>query len=401
MAIVQGLFGIDPEAMQAQREAALQREAFNFAQLSPQQQAQMGFYTAGSRLGTGLAGLMGAKDPEMERLRMRQSLMQDVDANDPMSLRQAAAKAQSSGDYSAAMELVNRATAVEKALADISKTRAETIRALREKEAADPLQKLIETGRYTPKSVAKYKESGNIADLEPTDKTPSFGTDAEVAARALYGKPFASLDQAEAAEVMKQIQQAGEKKAKAGATNISQVVTNKAAEQFGSKFGQLTGEQAAQIEGKYSALDYIGEAKKMLDKGIYAGLFGPEKLLAVKASSGLIGDIEKAENTEQFVSYIGNIVIPRLQEFGGNDSVEELNYLRKVVAGDQRLETRSMKAILDRAERAINRGIERTKRSVSAVGGAGMAPLDAGPSREAPKATLRWNPETSKLEPVK
>jgi hypothetical protein len=177
-------------------------------------------------------------------------------------------------------------------------------------------------------------------------------------------------------------------------------VTNKAAEQFGSKFGQLTGEQAAMVEGKYSALDYIKEAKTMLDNGIYAGIWGPEKMLVAKATGGFLGDQQKVENTEQFLAYVGNVVIPRLQEFGGNDSVEELRYLQRVVAGDQRLEPGSMKSILDRAERAVNRGIERVKRQTEAVGAPSNIPLDAGPSRSQPQPTMRFNPTTGKLEKV-
>jgi hypothetical protein len=55
---------------------------------------------------------------------------------------------------------------------------------------------------------------------------------------------------------------------------------------------------------------------------------------------------KKVENTEVFMANIGEIVIPRLQQFGGNDSNEELKYLQKVVAGDQRLEPESMQRIL-------------------------------------------------------
>ena len=147
-------------------------------------------------------------------------------------------------------------------------------------------------------------------------------------------------------------------------------------------------------------MDYINDAKSLLSSGIYSGFYGPEQLQVAKATGGLIGDMEKAQRTEQFLSNIGNIVIPRLQEFGGNDSVEELNYLKRVVAGDQRLEAGSMRAILESAERAIKRGIERVRRQSEALGGSQL-PTDPGsrPSNQ-PKPTMRYNPQTGKLEKV-
>jgi hypothetical protein len=59
-----------------------------------------------------------------------------------------------------------------------------------------------------------------------------------------------------------------------------------------------------------------------------------------------------------------------------------------------------MKSILDRAERAVNRGIERVKRQTEAVGAPSNIPLDAGPSRSQPQPTMRFNPTTGKLEKV-
>lgn len=157
------LFGVTPEALMAQREQQLQQRALQFAQLDPMQAAQAGFYTAGSRLGTAAGGLLGAQDPELMRVRQRQSLLQGVDLNDPAALREAASKALQLGDNAAASQLAQQALTVQEKQSVIAKN-------LRERASADPVQQLIRTGKYTSDSVAKYAESGKISDLEPIDK---------------------------------------------------------------------------------------------------------------------------------------------------------------------------------------------------------------------------------------
>lgn len=83
---IESLFGINPEALQAQRDAALQAQALQFAQLSPMQQSQMGFYMAGNRLGGGIGGLLGAQDPELERATKMQAAAKSANLSTPEGL---------------------------------------------------------------------------------------------------------------------------------------------------------------------------------------------------------------------------------------------------------------------------------------------------------------------------
>lgn len=401
---VQSLFGLTPEDLQAQQDSALNEQAYQYAKMDPMQAAQMGFFRAGSQLGSGVAGLMGYENPQMKRLKQRQGLLGGLDINDPTALKQAAQRLQQAGDMAGAQELYNMAAQRETASLTTRKTEAEIASKLTEKLTNEQKNAAGWADTFAVRGTPEWTKaySDKLRDLTTKEGSKiSYGNEAEIVSRALYGKNFNELSQQEAAEVQKKLEIMGVTKAKASGVNISNVVSNKAAEQFGSKFGQLTGEQAAQIEGKYGAIDYIREARNMLDEGIYAGQWGPEQLAAAKASRFLVGDKQKAERTEQFIAYIGNTVIPRLQEFGGNDSVEELNYLKGVQGGNIRLEPKSIGAILTRAERAIQRGIDRTRRSVTAVGGENIAPTDAGALRAQPTPTKRWNPETKKLEEVR
>jgi len=90
-----------------------------------------------------------------------------------------------------------------------------------------------------------------------------------------------------------------------------------------------------------------------------------------------------------------------LVQFGGNDSNEELKYLQKVVAGDQRLEPESMKRILISAEKKIANNIRRLQKQAES-GKTGenlpLQPMESLPSQ--PKATKRYNPQTKKLEVI-
>ncbi len=169
--------------------------------------------------------------------------------------------------------------------------------------------------------------------------------------------------------------------------NINNVMPGEAAAAAGKKEGFEIGEQAAAIENKYSAIDSVREARAMLKNGIYSGYWGDWKMTAAKASGGFLGDRPKAANTEMFQSYIGNTVVPRLKEFGGNDSNEEMKYLQKIMGGDITMEPEALSNILESAERKIARGIERLQRQRGALEQGKMPDLGPGPSRGQAKQT--------------
>ena len=128
--VAESLFGVSPESLMAARENQLQQRALQFAQLDPMQAAPAGFYTAGSRLGGAVGGLLGAEDPELMRVRQRQQLLQGVNPADPASLRAAAQKAMQMGDVQAAQMLTSRALETEGSMATAGLKRAQEAKAL-------------------------------------------------------------------------------------------------------------------------------------------------------------------------------------------------------------------------------------------------------------------------------
>lgn len=192
------------------------------------------------------------------------------------------------------------------------------------------------------------------------------------------------------------------------------VMSEEAGKKAGGKEGYDIGEQAAMIENKYSAIDSVREAREMLKQGIYSGYWGDMGKTISKASMGAIGDRQKAARTEQFMAYVGNTVVPRLKEFGGNDSNEEMRYLQRIMGGDTSMEPEAIASILESAERKIQRGIERLQRQRGALEQGKMPDLGPGPARQAPakpattpkpvlphappQAVRKYNPATGRIE---
>jgi len=161
--IVGSLFGVTPELYQEQRDLMRQKQAMEFAQQDPRTQATYAFGRAGQQLGQAFGGLMGAEDPQMRLISIRNSLAKQFDVSTPEGLGQYASALQQVGDTQGALEAANisRKAASEVALAQ---------QRLREKQGVDPLQQLIRAGKHFPASIAAYVKSGNIQDLELIEK---------------------------------------------------------------------------------------------------------------------------------------------------------------------------------------------------------------------------------------
>lgn len=214
--IIGGLFGLTPEMYQRSRAEEDQKAAMQFARLSPLEQASAGFYSAGMGLGRGIGTLLGVEDPQLQMIAQQQQILKNVDPNDPESIAAGARMASEMGNP-------RLAAALSKQASDIALNRASIAQKLRERQAADPFNQLVSSGKYTPESLAAYRESGNLADLklvEKPEKIPSFGAEAERVSRELYGKPYSELTQVEMKAVNNRVDESAKAKARAGATII-------------------------------------------------------------------------------------------------------------------------------------------------------------------------------------
>jgi hypothetical protein len=274
-------------------------------------------------------------------------------------------------DPDMALQLTQRAAAMDleaqKLQTEQAQTRSQdalTEQRLREKQSADPFQKLVEKGVYTPKSLAAYKKSGNVEDLDlktSDAKTQVVDTvDGQLLINSQTGEIIANIGKKAtkpslASEIV------------AGLNPALAAIAKGQATKSGEAAGTVVGKQSAEIQGKYTALGSIDDALNTVRKGIYAGGYGPLQEGLAKYSSGVLADKQRLVNTEEFRAYIGDVVIPRLTEFGGNDSVEELKYLRAVMAGETTMESKSIERILTKAKEKIQRGIKRIEAQQKAI----------------------------------
>lgn len=377
--IVGSLFGVTPELYQEQRDLMRQKQAMAFAQQDPRAQATFGLYRAGQQVGQALGGLMGAEDPQMRLVSQRNALAKQIDMNDPESIMRGAQMAAQAGDTVAASTLAEYAR---KAASDLALIQQR----LRERQGVDPIQQLIRAGKHTPQSIDLYSKSGNIQDLELIEKSnktvvvgnslvdavtgsvlyegPNIQKYSEFAKTLIDAglKPGTEPFQKRMLEyATKKVEGAGK-----GTGNVTIGGINVDTGAAAKKASEIIGTNVANIESQFSLKTAFDDAIKIVNQGIYAGAYGPEKQFVAKFTG--IGSPQKVENTEVFMANIGEIVIPRLQQFGGNDSNEELKYLQKVVAGDLRMEPKAMLRVLESAERKTRNNIERLQKQVSSAG---------------------------------
>ena len=410
--IVQSLFGVTPQAYQQAQQARMDAQALQYAKLDPFQQANYAIGRGASGLAGAIGGALGGQDPELQRITMRQQIAGQIDYNDEESMKRGIAALSQAGDSQGAMQL-------QQIFLNQEKTRAETTKLLRERQAADPFEQLVRTGKYTPASLATYRQSGDVSQLELMEKTKD---DVVVVGNALVSKstglpiyegPKPDKFSAFAQELIdagltpgtepfqKRMLEYVTSKSKGAAKGTGNVTIGAISVDTGAaakEAGKIIGANVANVEQQFSLQTAYKDALTILNQGIYGGAYGPEKQFLAKFVG--VGDPKKVENTEVFLANVGEIVIPRLVQFGGNDSNEELKYLQKVVAGEQRLEPEAVKRILVSAEKKVQKNLARLQAQTAA--GATGAALPIGPvtPTAAPAPTKRYNPQTRKIESI-
>lgn len=383
------------------------KQAMQYAQLSPFQQANFAIGRGANMLGGAIGRGLGGEDPELARITARQQISKQINYNDPQSIARAVEMLSVSGDSQGAMMLadVARKAESEKALAA-----QRTAQANRERQQATPNDIQIaneiaslkdaqdqlrnqepspERNRALNMLTTRLSELNRLTTKPEKEKLSAFGQELVDAGLTPGTEPY-----------IKRMNEYLEKKLEgagkgSGNVSIGGITIDSGA--ASKEAGKIIGGNVANIEQQYSLQTAYKDAQTLLNQGIYGGAFGPEQQFVAKYTG--IGDPKKVRNTEVFMANIGEIVIPRLQQFGGNDSNEELKYLQNVVAGNQRLEPESMKRILASAEKKVQKNIERLR--VQTQAGQTGAPLPITPVTPPTQTpTKRWNPQTRTLETV-
>jgi hypothetical protein len=103
--IVQGLFGITPESYQQQRDAAALQRAAAFGQMSPMESARTSIFYGANQLGNVAAGMLGAEDPQLIKIRQQQQVLSGLNINDPQAIAEAVKRASDMGNPQLALQL--------------------------------------------------------------------------------------------------------------------------------------------------------------------------------------------------------------------------------------------------------------------------------------------------------
>jgi len=414
--IVAGLFGMTPQMYQGQQYQQDLRRGAELAQLSPGAAAQANLMASVGQLGRGVAGAMGIEDPQLKLISTRNTIAQQIDQTDPESILKGAQMLAQAGDQQGAMALAQYARQAQSEMALVQQRQAASQASLasasRERQqAVNPnIQVANEIGtleaslldienapdspdRTRAKNLLNFRLTAlkNLTTKPEKEKLSAFGQELVDAGLTPGTEPY-----------IKRMNEYLEKKlegVKKGTGNVTIGGINVDTGEAAKKAGAIIGTNVANIEQQFSLQTAYKDALGLLDKGIYGGAFGPEKQFVAKYTG--VGSPEKVVNTEVFMANIGEIVIPRLQQFGGNDSNEELKYLQSVVAGNQRLEPESMKRTLINAEKKVQNNIKRLNLQAQAAKGGTELPITPVTNAPAITPTKRYNLQTRQLEVIK
>lgn len=371
--MAQSLFGLTPEqiqqARQLQQQQAINEQAKSFGMFGPLYAASRGLSQTGiNALSQGL--FPEAQDPALRRATTTQAIVDKYkgqDINDPDILRRMALDFSNAGLTDVALQL-----------GEESKKRV-TAPMDPKKQAESIMLNIgqIPPNQRTPAQAAMFESARNvIAQGKESGKTSL----AERLVSLEMKKNTGGLTPQETAELT-----ALEKVVKIQSpkgvdlAGIGALFTEKATETEAKKLG----EDLATLQGKQQSVESLRSALGILKEGIYTGSYGEFQSELAKKSLGVVGNLKRVENTEVFLNEVNSNVIPLLQEFGGNDSNEELKFLQRLVGGDITLQEKSIERILNSAITKINRGIERTAAKGQAVR-QGKAPPIPKPTTKPP-----------------
>jgi hypothetical protein len=364
------------------RQRAMQNEALAYAQLTPMQQAQYGFYRGGQQLGDVVGGALGGQDPQLRMIAQRQSLISQLDLSDPNSLIKGSQLASQAGDLQFASSLVDRAKALQESfakqtlegaqatekLATANKTVTEQQRIksitqqlmntynLTEAEASaiasnpDLLKsyytpksaqglKLLESGKYTPESVTNW-QSGK-GELEPIDKQTK--TTSDFLSKAVeLGFPanakYGDYSQDQVAKINKALFDDELRLATAKATNIRVGVDVKGEEAFAKTLGETDAKAVANARDKrdasIAALNSLKQLNTLNQNDLISGTFATGRVGAnnLLASLGLASgkDIDRLASSENYQKVAGDVILSTL---GGRLGAGFSNEDRKFIQG--------------------------------------------------------------------
>jgi hypothetical protein len=325
--IVNNLFGIDPEALQQQRAATDFSNAFRFAQLDPLERANLSIYQGSAGLGRAANQLLGG-DEQLNKATKVRELSSQFDMTNPDGLRQfAQAIAPFAPDV--AQQAIKRSDEMRLTAANIFQKSGENINTL------------ISSGKYTPESLAAYRQSRDPADLVLVEKGKTIGL--SVDGQQVYQSGDSQYILGPGGQ---RVPYYGRLESKTPKTELKVDLSSAFDKAFTTKEAQDQGEQwakAGQAYGEASQLSSNLRTMESILGNSFTGKYANFQLGLSKA----LGGSEKASNTEVLDALSAQLVLPLAKLLPGSLAVKELDQLIKTKPNIQQQATTIQRLIRD------------------------------------------------------
>ncbi|CAB4141622.1 hypothetical protein UFOVP420_1, partial [uncultured Caudovirales phage] len=175
--IVGSLFGVTPEVLQQRQMEMADRQAMEYAQLSPLQRASYGL----ARGGYQLAGALGGQDPQLRMISNRNAIARQIDPTNLESMQMGIQALQQAGDSVGAMQLaqVLRQAENDMALRSQREAAAQASRAAATRERSQAVPASIQeanrisqiTQALQNPELSPYERMGLEAEMQQLRKT--------------------------------------------------------------------------------------------------------------------------------------------------------------------------------------------------------------------------------------
>ena len=340
---IESLFGITPEMYQEERQALADKQALEFAKLTPFQQANFAI----GRGAYQLAGALGGEDPELQRISLRQSIAGQLDLNDPASIQAGVMALQQANDIQGAMMLMR---AVDQATERAGKAtesqfkmleRDEKLRQLRQAQLAQR----VAQGAYQPGEAAYIPEGRALRDdegnLMPGAVARPSSFDVSRVAPELLALGPAGIAQLKVLTEAQQLNQPRTVTLKEGET-LYQVPTSPG------------GEYKPVVVGGDKPTPFTGDLANAAN--LLFRTNDPQKIFATQGQAGLDAVAKKADEMAQSKRPVTNITAPvtvNMQKGFGDNLTETItgNMRAGRAAGSTLSTVENMKTLLDEGVR--------------------------------------------------
>jgi len=390
--IVGGLFGITPEAYQAQQNQQALAQSAELAQLDPFASARTSLIYGGRQL----AGALGAEDPQLRIISARNAVMQGLDLSNAGSLQSASQKLSQAGDIQGAMALNQQAVALGQQQLESKLTGAkyekEVFSAQQEAKLRDELSKLgaNATQEQVLGVVTKYGSPDRVlAALQASsDRAAQRDNALQMARERIDANIQAAKDRNATAKEIAQMQVEARKELSAITQGFQQQSLDIRREAADEKKKAAELQKLGVVSSFDSAIDTLDTISKHPGKKAAVGFGG--------AQLSMIPGTDAAGFAAQLETFKAQTFLPQVQALKGMGALSDAEG-KKLTAAVGALSQSMKQSEFDAQVGKIKRDLEAARSRV----GTSMQNAPSAPAPTAPVATKRWNPQTNQLEEIK